>query len=271
MRTANPVFNNTSFGQDSGFGAMLGAVADRPATMSVQGTALKTLYLLIITAASAAASWGMYKSNPNLILPTMIGSLVGSLAAGILIMKKPKIAGFVVPVFAFAEGLFVAAFSAAIVYYSPLASKVGGDAAAYAMMGQAAGLTIAIAAAMLFGYASGVLRLNQFMIKMIIVMTAGVAIYYVGAFLINMIFRGQDGAGVIPQLGWQGGAIGIGFSVFVVALASLNLLLDFQFIDDGVKRGLPKHYEWIGAFGLLTTLVWLYIEMLRLLAKLRSE
>lgn len=270
MRTANPVFNNTSFGQDSGFGAMLGAAADRPATMSVQGTALKTLYLLIITAASAAASWGMYRSNQSLIFPTMIGSLVGGLAAGILIMKKPKIAGFVVPVFAFAEGLFVAAFSAAILYYSPLATKVG-DAAAYAMMGQAAGLTIAIAAAMLFGYASGVLRLNQFMIKMIIVMTAGVAIYYVGAFLINMIFRGQDGTGVIPQLGWQGGAIGIGFSVFVVALASLNLLLDFQFIDEGVKRGLPKHYEWIGAFGLLTTLVWLYIEMLRLLAKLRSE
>ena len=270
MRTANPVFNNTSFGQDSGFGAMLGAVADRPATMSVQGTALKTLYLLIITAASAAASWGMYRSNQSLIFPTMIGSLVGGLAAGILIMKKPKIAGFVVPVFAFAEGLFVAAFSAAILYYSSLATKVG-DAAAYAMMGQAAGLTIAIAAAMLFGYASGVLRLNQFMIKMIIVMTAGVAIYYVGAFLINMVFRGPQGDGIIPQLGWQGGAIGIGFSVFVVALASLNLLLDFQFIDDGVKRGLPKHYEWIGAFGLLTTLVWLYIEMLRLLAKLRSE
>ncbi|MFI4894295.1 MAG: Bax inhibitor-1/YccA family protein [Phycisphaerales bacterium JB058] len=266
MRTANPVFNHSSFGQDSGFGSMLGAVTERPATMSVQGTAWKTLYLLVITAASAAASWGMYKNNPNLILPTMIGSLVGSLAAGIVMLKKPKIAGFVVPVFAFGEGLFVAAFSAAVVYFSPLASKVGSDAAAYAMMGQAAGLTIAIAAAMLFGYASGVLRLNQFMVKMIIVMTVGVGIYYVGAFVINLIF-----GGVIPQLGWQGGAIGIGFSVFVVALASLNLLLDFQFIDQGVQRGLPKHYEWIGAFGLLTTLVWLYIEMLRLLAKLRSD
>ena len=266
MRTANPVFNNSSFAQDSGFGAMLGSVAERPTTMSVRGTALKTLYLLAITAASAAASWGMYKSNPGAIMPTMIGSLIGSLVAGFIMIRKPKIAGFIVPVFAFGEGLFVAAFSAAIVYYSPLASKIGSEQAAYAMMGQAAGLTIAIAAAMLFGYASGVLRLSNFMVKMVVVMTTGVGIYYVGAFVINMIF-----GGVIPQLGWQGGAIGIGFSVFVVALASLNLLLDFQFIDQGVQRGLPKHYEWIGAFGLLTTLVWLYIEMLRLLAKLRSN
>ncbi len=266
MRTANPVFNSQTFQQAPTWQNMLGSVAERPTTMSVRGTTLKTLYLLAITAASAAASWGMYKNNPGAIFPTMIAALVGSFIAGFIIIKKPKIAGFVVPVFAFGEGLFVAAFSAATVYFSPLASKVGGDAAAYAMMGQAAGLTIAIAAAMLFGYASGVLRLNQFMVKMIVVMTAGVAIYYVGAFLINMIF-----GGLIPQLGWQGGAIGIGFSVFVVALASLNLLLDFQFIDDGVQRGLPKHYEWVGAFGLLTTLVWLYIEMLRLLAKLRSD
>lgn len=267
MRTANPVFNNSGFAQDSGIGAMLGAAVERPTTMSVQGTALKTLYLLVITAASAAASWGMYKNNPGLVIPTMIGSLIGSIAAGIIMVKKPKIAGFVVPVFAFGEGLFVAAFSAAVVYYSPLASKFQNDDEAFAVMGQAAGLTIAIAAAMLFGYASGVLRLSNFMVKMIIVMTAGVMIYYVGAFVINLIF----GGGVIPQLGWSAGPIGIGFSVFVVALASLNLLLDFQFIDDGVKRGLPKYYEWIGAFGLLTTLVWLYLEMLRLLAKLRSD
>lgn len=266
MRTANPVFTSDTFQQAPAWQNMLGAVAERPATMTVRGTALKTLYLLLITAASAAASWGMYKSNPNLIIPTMIGSLIGSFVAGFIMIKKPGIAGFVVPVFAFGEGLIVAAFSAAIVYYSPLAAKVGGDAAAYAMMGQAAGLTIAIAAAMLFGYASGVLRLSNFMVKMIMVMTGGVIIYYVGSFVINMIF-----GAVIPQPGWQGGAIGIGFSVFVVALASLNLLLDFQFIDDGVKRGLPRNYEWIGAFGLLTTLVWLYIEMLRLLAKLRSE
>ena len=213
----------------------------------------------------------MYKNNPGIIFPTMIGSLVGGLVAGFIMMKKPKIAGFVVPIFAFSEGLFVAAFSAAIVYYSPLASKIGGEPAAYAMMGQAAGLTIAIAAAMLVGYASGVLRLSNFMVKMIIVMTAGVGIYYVGAFLINMVFASGANEPVVPQLGWQSGPIGIGFSVFVVALASLNLLLDFQSIDQGVQRGLPKHYEWIGAFGLLTTLVWLYIEMLRLLAKLRSD
>ena len=264
MRTANPVFNSESFQQAPAWQNMLGSVAERPTTMSVRGTALKTLYLLAITTASAAASWGMYQSNPGAIFPTMIGSLIGSLIAGIIILKKPTIAGFVVPVFAFAEGLFVAAISVAIIEFSSLSQRIGGNG--MEVVGQAAGLTFAIAAAMLLGYASGLLRLSNFMMKMIAVMTAGVFIYYIGAFLINMIW-----AGTVPFLGNDATPIGIGFSIFVVALASLNLLMDFQFIDDGVQRGLPKHYEWVGAFGLLTTLVWLYIEMLRLLAKLRSE
>jgi len=264
MRTANPVFNSESYQQAPTWQNMLGSVADRPATMTVRGTALKTLYLLAITAASAAASWGMYQSNPSAIFPTMIGSLIGGLVAGIIILKKPTIAGFVVPVFAFAEGLFVAAISVAIIEYSSLSQRIGGNG--MEVVGQAAGLTIAIAAAMLLGYASGLLRLSNFAMKMIGVMTAGVMIYYIGAFLINMIW-----AGTIPFLGTDATPIGIGFSVFVVALASLNLLMDFQFIDQGVQKGLPRHYEWVGAFGLLTTLVWLYVEMLRLLAKLRSE
>lgn len=265
MQTANPVFNSQTFQQAPSWQSALGSVADRPATMSVRGTALKTLYLLAITAASAAASWGMYQGNPGAILPTMIGSLIGSLVAGIIILKKPTIAGFVVPVFAFAEGLFVAAISVAIIEFSSLSQRIGGNG--YEVVGQAAGLTFAIAAAMLLGYASGLLRLSNFMMKMIVVMTAGVMIYYVGAFLINLITRSET----VPFLGNDASPIGIAFSVFVVSLASLNLLLDFQYIDQGVQKGLPRHYEWIGAFGLLTTLVWLYIEMLRLLAKLRSE
>jgi len=99
------------------------------------------------------------------------------------------------------------------------------------------------------------------------VMTAGVMMYYLISFVANMAL----GSGTIPNLGMSDSPIGIGFSVLVVILASFNLLMDFQTIDEGAKRGLPKHYEWVGAFAILTTLVWLYIELLRLLMKLNSK
>ncbi|MEM8757042.1 MAG: Bax inhibitor-1/YccA family protein, partial [Planctomycetota bacterium] len=150
--------------------------------------------------------------------------------------------------------------------YSPLAQYVGGEADGLALVGQAAGLTMAIAAAMLMAYSAGLIRLRGIAGKIVIVMTVGVMLYYLGAWLVNMIF----GGGTVPQLGWDAGPIGIGFSVFVVVLASLNLVLDFQFVEDGVEKQLPKHYEWLAAFGILTTLVWLYIELLRLLVKLRG-
>jgi uncharacterized YccA/Bax inhibitor family protein len=267
MRSSNPVFNSATYQEAPSWMGAMSQAQDRPTTMSVRGTAIKTLYLLAITIAAAAASWGTYKLNPGMIMPTMIGSLIGSIAASIVMLKKPQISGWVVPVFAFFEGLFVAAISVAIVFYSPLAKFVDGEAAAFEMVGQAAGLSLAITGAMLIGYATGVLRLSGFMKKMVIVMVAGVSIYYVGTFVINLITQQET----IPRLGMDAGPIGIGFSIFVIVLASLMLLLDFQFIDDGVKRGLPKYYEWIGAFGILTTVVWLYIEILKLLAKLNRE
>lgn len=267
MRTSNPVFASEMYQEAPSWAGMLAGAAERPRTMTVQGTAWKTLYLLLITIAVAAASWGMYQNNPGLILPTMIGSLVGGFVSGIVMFRIPKFASFLVPIFAFAEGLFVAAISVAIVHYSPLASRVGGDAAAYALVGQAAGLSLAIAAGMLFGYATGVLRLSGLLAKAVVVMTIGVGLYYLGSFVVNLAF----GSNVIPRIDYSASPIGIAFSVLVVVLASLMLLLDFQWIDDGAKRGLPKHYEWIGAFGILTSIVWLYIEVLKLLAKLRSE
>jgi len=269
MRSSNPVFNSATYQEAPSWMGALSSAQDRPKVMTVQGTALKTLYLLAITIATAAASWGMYQQNTGLIMPTMIGALIGGFAASFIMLKKPQIAGWVVPIFAFSEGLFVSAISVAIVYYF-LGNKlaVNGDMTpAFAMVGQAAGLSLAITAAMLFGYASGILRLNNFMMKMVGVMVAGVGIYYVGSFLINMI----AGAGTIPRLDYSSSPLGIGFSIFVIVLASLMLLMDFRFIDDGVKRGLPKYYEWIGAFGILTTVVWLYIEILKLLAKLKSS
>lgn len=269
MRSSNPIFNSATYQEAPSWMGTLSQAQDQPQTMSVRGTALKTLYLLAITIATAAASWGYYQQNTNMIMPTIIGSLIGSFAASIVMLKKPQISGWVVPIFAFFEGLFVAAISVAVVFYF-LGEKlaVNGDMTpAYNLVGQAAGLSLAITGAMLAGYATGLLRLGSFMKKAVIVMVAGVSIYYIGSFLINTIASQE----IIPRVDYDAGPIGIGFSLFVIVLASLMLLLDFQFVDDGAKRGLPKYYEWIGAFGILTTVVWLYIEILKLLAKLKSE
>ena len=276
LRSSNPVFNSQAFQGavsnaaparwdqleklDGEAGATLGGgarTASRPGVMTVRGTALKTLYLLAITVVTAALSWNTYQTRPELIMPTMIGALVIGVVSGLVMLKFARFASFLVPVFAVAVGAFVAAIWVVVVNKWQLPMAV---------VGQAAGITFAIAAATMIGYSAGFLRLGGFAKKMVIVMTAGVMIYYVGAFVINMIF----GGGTIPQVGWSDGPIGIGFSLFVVVLATLNLLMDYQFIEDGERAGAPKHMEWVAAFGLLTTLVWLYIELLRLLAKLRK-
>lgn len=263
LRSANPVFNSGTYSDTPDWTAA--GIEAKPATMTVRGTAIKTLYLVIIAIVMAAASWNYFVNNPGAILWASLGAIGISLVAGFVILKAAKFAGYIVPIFALGEGVFLAAISVAVVKYSSLASKFGdNEVAAMQTIGQAVGLTLAIAAAMLVGYASGLIRLRGVAGKVVMVMTAGIGLYYVGAFLINLMF-----GNVVPRLGWDAGPIGIGFSLFVVALASLNLVLDFQFVEDGAKRELPKHMEWVGAFGLLTTLVWLYIEVLRLLAKLR--
>ncbi|MEM1071359.1 MAG: Bax inhibitor-1/YccA family protein [Planctomycetota bacterium] len=268
MRTSNPVFNSGTYQNAPALNHIpLVELEDRakPNTMSMGGTTIKTGILLGITIAVAAMTWSYYVGNSGAIFPTMIVSLVLGLASCFVMLKKPALAPVLAPVFAVGEGGFVSAISVSVIMYSPLATYVGGEADGLALVGQAAGLTFAIAIAMLSAYAAGLIRLRGVVGKVVIVMTAGVMVYYLGAWVFNMIF-----GPVIPRLGWDAGPIGIGFSAFVVVLASLNLVLDFQFIEDGVEKGLPKHFEWVGAFALLTTLVWLYIEVLRLIVKLRS-
>lgn len=271
MRTGNPVFNSQTFQTPGGAMAVPAGVglsaprAERaPGVMSVRGTAWKTLYLVAVAIITAAASWNYFVQHPGAILFACLGSLVGGLITGFVVLRAGKASAYVVPLFACCEGTFLAAISVAVVKYSSLAQKIGSSEEALALVGQAAGLTLAIAAGMLLAYAAGMIRLRGVAAKVVITMTAGVMIYYLGAFLINLVF-----GNVVPRLGWDAGPLGIGFSVFMVVLASLNLVLDFQFVEDGARRGLPKHMEWVAAFGLLTTLVWLYIEVLRLLAKLR--
>lgn len=259
-----------------------GAASDRPASdravpaMTVSGTAWKTLYLLFLTVLSAAVSWGWLFDNMSqgLMLWVSLGAIAVSLLAGFVVLAAPKLAPFTVPLFAVGEGTFLAAMTMLAIGYVPGALLADGSLApeGIAVVGQAVGATFAIALACFAGYATGVIRIGGGMSKVLGVAVAGVGIYYVGAFLLNFI------PGVaIPRLGWElspaSGTmfwVGLGFSGFVVVLASLLLIRDFQMIEEQAASGAPKVMEWLGAFGVLTTLAWLYIEVLRLIIKLRA-
>jgi uncharacterized YccA/Bax inhibitor family protein len=216
--------------------------------------------LLAICMVVAILTWA-WARNGGVASGAGYGVLLGAFLAtgvmGLIIGLKPRTAPFLSPLHAAGEGAFLGIIS----YIVPLQFKgVGEGVVIQAML-----LCFGILTALLLAYSAGLVRLGSTATKVVLVATGGVAIYYFGGWLLSMF-----GLPVI-QLGWQGGIAGIGFSLFVVVLASLNLVLDFQFIQAGVVNKAPKYMEWYGAFGLLVTLVWLYIEVLRLLAKIQSR
>jgi uncharacterized YccA/Bax inhibitor family protein len=185
----------------------------------------------------------------------MVGAF-GGLGVAILLAFKPMWASFLAPIYALLEGAFVGGISA---YYSFAFAKV-----APGIVMQAVGLTFGTVIAMYVLYRFGVIKATERFKSIIFTATAGIAVFYLIATVLRMF--GID----IPFL-HEGSMLGIGFSLVVVAIAALNLILDFDMIEKGSEMGAPKYMEWYGAFGLLVTIVWLYIEILRLLSKLSSR
>jgi uncharacterized YccA/Bax inhibitor family protein len=249
MRTANPALNDKTFGQFD-----LGYDIDRSDTMTLQGTVTKTGFLLLLLVAAGAFTWKMtYQAQtPQAVMPWLIGGLIGGLVFGLITAFKPTAAPYTAPVYAAAEGLFLGAISAMFEMSYP------------GIVVQAVGLTFGTLAALLLAYTSGLIKPSENFKLGIVAATGGIMLLYLASFVLG--FFGVS-IGFIHGSGW----LSIGFSAFVVVIAALNLVLDFDFIETGVERGAPKHMEWYGAFGLLVTLVWLYLEILRLLAKLRER
>jgi uncharacterized YccA/Bax inhibitor family protein len=247
MRSSNPALNDNVF------------VSDGPAvtstlqgTMTLQGTVYKTAFLLVLAIGAAALSWQLPTLAPTLATPAMVGGLIVGLITSLVIIFKQTTAPFLAPVYAFAEGLFLGAVSALMESVYP------------GIVLPAVCLTFGIAGSLLAAYTSGLIKATENFKLGIVAATGGIFIVY----MITMVLRlmGMD----MPFI-HGAGPIGIGFSLFVVVLAALNLVLDFDFIEKGVEYGAPKHMEWYGAFGLMVTLVWLYLEILRLLSKLQSR
>ncbi|MEM1184412.1 MAG: Bax inhibitor-1/YccA family protein [Planctomycetota bacterium] len=237
--------------------------------MSYSGTITATAVLLSICASTAVLGWdamtvgGLFEAGT--LNPTfgMFGGIIGGLVLALVISFAPKLSPILGPVYAGVEGVFLAAFSLFIAE-----RFLGGaeSASATATIFQALVVTFAIAAGMLVGYATGIIRGGPIFNKIIITAGIGLVIYAVGLILMNGVFNMG-----IPNLYSSTTPLGIGFTAVCVILASLFLILDFQVVESGVKNKAPKYMEWYAAFGLLVTLVWLYVEVLRLLAKLKSE
>lgn len=215
--------------------------------MTIQGTVNKTGFLLLIVLIGAAISWGT--SNPNLWI--MVGSIGGLVMALVTIFKK-EWAPTTAPIYAFLEGLFLGAISSLF------------EASYPGIAFQAIGLTFGTLAGMLVAYKSGTIQATENFKMGVVAATGGIMLFYLGSFIFSLFGFGM------PSV-FGSGLLGIGFSLFVVVIAALNLVLDFDFIEQSAKRGAPKYLEWYGAFGLMVTLIWLYLEILRLLAKLQSR
>jgi len=227
--------------------------------MTVEGTVMKTLLLTGILLVSLGVMWSQFwrAGEPDMagMMPWLIGASLAGLALAVIGMFAHRFAAIIAPLYAVTQGVFLGGVT---MFFSIKYPGIAESAAVY---------TVGVLVGMLLLYRTGVIKATAGFKRGVMVATAGLMIGTLALWVLGMFGIGQGLSGMLYGNGW----IGIAFSVFCVGLAALNLVVDFAFIEESAQRGAPKHYEWVGAFALLVTLVWLYIEILRLLAKLRSR
>lgn len=252
MRSGNPVLKDSTF-LDLGSGTVVTRDGD---AMTLNGTVNKTGFLLLLTVLTAAFAWSQAFSAPGVLAPGatvyLWGGLIGGFVLAMVTAFKKQWAPVTAPLYALVEGFFLGAISAVFNHMYD------------GIVMQAVLLTFGTLFALLFAYRSGLIRATENFKLGVVAATGGIALVYLATIVLG--FFGVN----IPMI-HDNGLVGIGFSLFVVVVAALNLVLDFDFIETGVEQGAPRYMEWYGAFGLMVTLVWLYIEFLRLLAKLQSR
>ncbi|HTZ33527.1 MAG TPA: Bax inhibitor-1/YccA family protein [Methylomirabilota bacterium] len=244
FRSSNPVLKESTF---------TGQVATGEA-MTIQGTVNKTGLLLLFVVVAAAWTWGLSHSPaPAAAMPWMIGgALVGFVTALVTVFKQTW-SPLTAPVYALCEGLFLGGISAIFEKSYP------------GIAIQAVALTFAVMFVLLLAYKTGIIRATRGFKLGVIAATGAIALVYMVSFFLQLF--GWSGLSFI----YSSTPLGIGISVVVVIIAALNLILDFDFIETAARMGAPKYMEWYGAFGLMVTLIWLYLEILRLLAKTRRR
>ncbi len=251
MRSGNPALKESTF-LDLGSGAVVSRDGE---AMSLNGTVNKTAILLLLTVLTAAFAWSQALTPAGELAPGfgiyVWGGAIGGFVVALVTVFKKAWSPVTAPLYALVEGFFLGAISA---MYNHLYEGI---------VLQAVMLTFGTLFALLVAYRSGLIKATENFKLGVVAATGGIMLVYLASIVLRMF-------GMNIPLIHESGIVGIGFSLFVIVIAALNLVLDFDFIETGVEQGAPKYMEWYGAFGLMVTLVWLYLEFLRLLAKLRD-
>jgi len=246
MRTANPALGDDTF---TGFGRVA-----REEQMSIQGTVNKAVLLLMCVFLTAAWTWSLFyrTMSAQAVVPLLAIGAIGGLIVALVTVFKQSWAPVTAPIYALLEGLVIGGVSSVAEAQLP------------GIVIQAVGLTFGTCLALLLAYKSGMIRASENFKLGVVAATGGIALFYLLSLILGLF-------GVRISFLYQSGPLGIAFSLFVVVVAALNLVLDFDFIEQGATAGAPRYMEWYAAFGLMVTLIWLYLEILRLLMKLRSR
>ena len=242
MKSGNPVLRSDTFD-----------TVPAGERMTVNGTINKTAMMLALVMITAIYTWGRFTAtqNPATIMPLVWTGAIGGLIFCLITVFKTEWVAITAPIYALLEGLVIGGLSAIFEVAYP------------GIVVQAVGLTFGVLAAMLLAYRSGLIQATEKFKLGVFAATGGIALLYLVSMVMSMFGK---------PIGFihEGGTFGILFSVFVVVIAALNLVLDFDLIKQGAEQGAPKRMEWYGAFALTVTLVWLYLEILRLLGKMRK-
>ena len=252
-RSGNPVIRSSAFDSRASSGSE---------KMTLDGTVNKTAIMLAILISTAAISWNF--PSPFIVMVSYIGIFTAGIASvatfgfwmpfiGFIINPRPYLAPKTWLVFAFGEGFFIGLFSLTFETMFP------------GIVLEAVSLTFCVAATLLFLYKSGIVKPTQNFVLMLCSAIFGIFLFYIGIFIYSLV------TGVSPEIFSGNSNASIGLSLFIVAMAAFSLVLDFDIIEQSAEYGSPKYMEYFGAMALVTTLIWLYIEILRLLAKLRSR
>ncbi len=244
MRTANPALNSKTF---------LSLPYGTEQSMTLPGATNKTIILLILAMLAAGYTWEMALGwEPARVTPWIVGGLLGGLVVGLITAFKKHLAPYTAPLYAVLEGLFLGGVSARFESNYP------------GIVFQAVALTFGTLFCLLLAYKTRLIRPTENFKLGVFAATGGIGLFYCAILILNLLH-------INTGFAFASSPLSIGLSLFIVVIAALNLVLDFDFIESGVALGAPRYMEWYAAFGLLVTLVWLYLEILRLLVKLRDR
>jgi len=249
FKTSNPALTDKAFQKSV-------EVYDMNAVkMTERGTLNKFFLLSLLVIGSASFTWSAYFQGRD-VFPWMLVGLIGGFIVAMILIFNPLKAAFLAPIYALLEGVFVGGASA--VYNHAF------DKTAPGIVFQAVVLTFGTVLAMFALYRFKIIKVTEKFKSIVITATMGVVLFYIIAFILRLCHID------IPFL-HEGNTIGILFSLFVVGLASMNLILNFDRVEQGVAMGAPRVMEWYGAFGLVMVIIWLYLEILNLLAKMNRR